>query len=94
MACYAMAEDKFRCVDTSFRFMRRRPARRQSFIRRSVARPVSLVAFVVAAFVAMQASAHANPFPNNADETFADNGTHTYCYTSGAARAPGGGRQS
>jgi hypothetical protein len=44
---------------------------------------VSLVAFVVAALCAVQVPAHANPFPNNADGTFADNGTHTYCYTSG-----------
>jgi hypothetical protein len=70
-------------VDASARFMRGRPAPQRSVFRRPVAKVVSLVAFVVTALVVMQVPAHANPFPNNADGTFADNGTHTYCYTSG-----------
>jgi hypothetical protein len=70
-------------VSASARSMRRRPARRQSVLGRPVAKAAALVALVVTALVAMQASAQANPFPNNANKTIADNGTHTYCYTSG-----------
>jgi hypothetical protein len=50
---------------------------------RRLPRAVTLPALLVAALLAVQSPASANPFPNNGDSTVADNGTHTYCYTSG-----------
>jgi hypothetical protein len=49
--------------------------------RRGPARLAALLAGALA--LALPAVASANVFPGNADATIADNGTHTYCYTSG-----------
>ena len=48
--------------------------------RRAPGWPAALIA---CALLALPAAASANPFPNNRDLTVADNGVHTYCYTSG-----------
>ena len=48
-----------------------------------IPKAVGLVACVVTTLIATQSPAHANPFPNNGDSAVADNGVHTYCYTSG-----------
>jgi hypothetical protein len=48
-----------------------------------VPKAIWLVACVLMALIATQSPAYANPFPNNGDGTVADNGVHTYCYTSG-----------
>jgi hypothetical protein len=50
---------------------------------RRIPKAVGLVACVVTTLIVTQSLARANPFPNNDDSTFADNGLHTYCYTSG-----------
>lgn len=42
-----------------------------------------LAACVTGALLALAPASSANPFPNNADLTVADNGVHTYCYTAG-----------
>jgi hypothetical protein len=48
-----------------------------------IPKAIGLVACVVTTLIATQSAALANPFPNNDDETVADNAVHTYCYTSG-----------
>ena len=48
-----------------------------------IPKAIGLVVCVVTTLIATQSPAHANPFPNNTDSTVADNGLHTYCYTSG-----------
>jgi hypothetical protein len=48
-----------------------------------IPKAIGLMACVVTTLIATQSPAHANPFPNNTDSTVADNGLHTYCYTSG-----------
>ena len=48
-----------------------------------IPKAIGLVACVVTTLIATQSPAHANPFPNNGDSAVADNGLHTYCYTSG-----------
>ena len=44
--------------------------------------PGWLVALFAGALLALPAAASANPLPGNGDSTVADNGVHTYCYTS------------
>ena len=43
--------------------------------------PGWLVALFAGALLALPAAASANPLPGNGDSTVADNGVHTYCYT-------------
>src|SRR5262245_65897494 len=50
---------------------------------RRIPKAAGLVACAVMTLIATQSPAQANPFPNNGDSTVADNGLHTYCYTSG-----------
>ena len=51
-------------------------------------RPGWLAALFAVTALAVPAVASANPFPNNGDSTVADNGTHTYCYTSAFTTDP------
>lgn len=51
-------------------------------------RAVWTACMVAAMVIGTQTAAQANPFPNNGDSTFADNGLHTYCYTSGFTTDP------
>ncbi len=46
-------------------------------------RTTRLAALIAGALLVLPAAASANPFPGNGDKTVADNGLHTYCYTSG-----------